>query len=521
MGKSVISNVIPRTYHDSVRLMQVSKELSNLDSVQRTFIAMGTDANKRVLEQIGLLTDIVKDAGANDLIFVVEAKSKEIGKGTLAKAEALLTKGDKNTSNNASIENIPKNFEQAYKGFTDANFLFVSVPGPYAALEASKALNANMNVMLFSDNVSLEDELNLKKLAAQKGLLLMGPGCGTALINGVALGFANVLDAGPVGIVGASGTGLQELTTLLNRRGVGVSQVIGVGGRDLSDTIGGIMMKQGISMLSSDPKTELIVLISKPPDITVTQTILKEVLSSGKPVVVNFLGEVGSRDHDGIIFTETIEDTAEKVLSLIGNNPGSVLATNTNTLIKMAHNESERFAKDQKYIRGLFSGGSLCDEAINVLRKYSQDIYSNVQTSKKWTLKNGQISKKHSCIDMGEEEFTQSRPHPMIDPSYRQDRIIKEANDPSVAVILLDVVIGYGAHENPAESLAVTIRQAKEDAFANKRYLSVVAHVCGSEKDHQGLRMQEECLRNAGVLVMSTNAQAAQVAAAIVGAELN
>ncbi len=307
MGKSVISNVIPRTYHDSVRLMEVSKELSNLDSVQRAFIAMGTDANKRVLEQIGLLTDVVKDAGANDLIFVVEAKSKAIGKGTLAKAEALLAKIEKKTSKKASIENIPKTFEQAYKGFTDANFLFVSVPGPYAALEASKALNANMNVMLFSDNVSLEDELNLKKLAAQKGLLLMGPGCGTALINGVALGFANVLDAGPVGIVGASGTGLQELTTLLNRRGVGVSQVIGVGGRDLSDTIGGIMMKQGISILSSDPKTELIVLISKPPDITVTQTILKEVLSIGKPVVVNFLGEIGSSDHDGIIFTETIE----------------------------------------------------------------------------------------------------------------------------------------------------------------------------------------------------------------------
>ena len=517
----MISNVIPRTYHDSVRLMQVSKELSNLDSVQRTFIAMGTDANKRVLEQIGLLTDVVKDAGANDLIFVVEAKSKAIGKGTLAKAEALLAKGGKKTSNKGNMENIPKTFGQAYKDFTDANMLFVSVPGPYAALEASKALNANMNVMLFSDNVTLEDELNLKKLAAQKGLLLMGPGCGTAVINGIALGFANVLDAGPVGIVGASGTGLQELTTLLNRKGVGVSQVIGVGGRDLSDTIGGIMMKQGISILSSDPTTELIVLISKPPSITVIQKILKDARSSGKPVVVNFFGKDQFREGNGLFCTETIEDTAEKVLSLIGKYPGPVLATNTSTLIKMAHNESERFAKDQKYIRGLFSGGSLCDEAINVLRKYSQDIYSNVQTSKKWTLKNGQISKKHSCIDMGEEEFTQSRPHPMIDPSYRQDRIIKEANDPSVAVILLDVVIGYGAHDNPAESLAVTIRQAKADAFANKRYLSVVAHVCGSEKDHQGLRMQEECLRDAGVLVMSTNAQAAQVTAAIVGAELN
>jgi len=170
----VISNVIPRTYHDSVRLMQVSKELSNLHSVQRTFIAMGTDANKRVLEQIGLLTDVVKDAGANDLIFVVEAKSKTIGKGTLAKAEALLAKGGKKTSNKGNMENIPKTFGQAYKDFTDANMLFVSVPGPYAALEASKALNANMNVMLFSDNVTLEDELNLKKLAAQKNCCSWG-----------------------------------------------------------------------------------------------------------------------------------------------------------------------------------------------------------------------------------------------------------------------------------------------------------------------------------------------------------
>jgi succinyl-CoA synthetase alpha subunit len=330
--------------------MQVSKELSNLDSVQRTFIAMGTDANKRVLEQIGLLTDVVKDAGANDLIFVVEAKSKAIGKGTLAKAEALLAKGGKKTSNKGNMENIPKTFGQAYKDFTDANMLFVSVPGPYAALEASKALNANMNVMLFSDNVTLDDELNLKKLAAQKGLLLMGPGCGTAVINGIALGFANVLDAGPVGIVGASGTGLQELTTLLNRKGVGVSQVIGVGGRDLSDSIGGIMMKQGISILSLDPTTELIVLISKPPSITVIQKILKDARSSGKPVVVNFFGKDQFREGNGLFCTETIEDTAEKVLSLIGKNSGPVLATNTSTLIKMAHNESERFGKDQKYI---------------------------------------------------------------------------------------------------------------------------------------------------------------------------
>ena len=521
MGKSVISHVIPRTYQDSVRLMRISEKLSNLDTIQRSFVAMGTDANKRVLEQIDLLTDAVNEAGANDLIFVIEADSKDAAKGALVQAEALLAESKKKTNSGSKMEVLPKTFEQAYKGFTDANMLFVSVPGPYAALEASKALNANMNVMLFSDNVSLKDELSLKKLATEKGLLLMGPGCGTAVINGIALGFANVLNRGPVGIVGASGTGLQELTTLLDRGGVGVSQVIGVGGRDLSDTIGGIMMKKGISLLSSDPATELIVLISKPPAIAVTQTILKDVLSSGKPVVVNFLGEDEAREQDGILFTETIEDTAEAVLSLIHENSGPFLATNSDTLIKMANNEREQLADGQKYIRGLFAGGSLCDEAIDVLKKYFQGVYSNVSVSKKWALNNGRISKKHSCIDMGEEEFTQFRPHPMIDPSLRQDRILMEATDPSVAVILLDIVIGYGAHDNPTASLAKIIRQAKAEAAANKRYLSVVTHVCGSEKDPQGLRRQEESLCNAGALALPTNAQAAKIAAAIVGAELN
>ena len=187
----------------------------------------------------------------------------------------------------------------------------------------------------------------------------------------------------------------------------------------------------------------------------------------------------------------------------------------------MASNERARFSKNQKYIRGLFSGGSLCDEAIDVFRRYSLEIYSNVETSKKWFLKNSQISREHSCIDMGEEEFTQSRPHPMIDLSFRQERIQKEANDPSVAVILLDVVIGYGSHKNPAAGLAKTIQKEKENAINNNRYLSVVAHVCGSHNDHQGLKIQEEYLRNAGALVLPTNAQAAKVAAAIVGVELN
>ena len=349
MGQSVISKVIPRAYHDSVRLMQVSKELSNLDSVQRTFVAMGTDSNKRVLEQIGLLTGTVKDAGANDLIFVVEANSKAIGENALAKAETLLKDSRKDTLKN-NKERLPQSFGQAYKVFQDANMLFVSVPGPYAALEAAKALNMNMNVMLFSDNVPLKDELKLKMIAKQKELLLMGPGCGTAIINGIGLGFANVLDKGSVGVVGASGTGTQEFTTLLNRMGVGVSQVIGVGGRDLTDTIGGIMMKQGINMLASDPSTELIVLISKPPSTNVIPKIMEEAQASGKPIVVNFLGWEPSQKFENLYFTETIEDTAEAVLSIIKKSTDPFFITKTSALLEMAYNERVRFSKDQRVL---------------------------------------------------------------------------------------------------------------------------------------------------------------------------
>ncbi len=520
MDMCVISHVIPKTYQDSVRLMQVSEELSNLDAVQKTFVAMGTDANKRVLGQIGLLTDEIKKAGANDLMFVVEANSKDVAKGVLAQAKDLLSNQNEKANADSSLKILPKTFEQAHKEFPEANMMFISVPGPYASYEASKALQANMNVMLFSDHISLEDELTLKKIAVQKGLLLMGPGCGTAVINGIAIGFANVLERGPVGIIGASGTGLQELTTLLDRGGIGVSQVIGVGGRDLSDSIDGIMMRQGISMLSSDPNTELIVLISKPPSITVAEKILNDARSSNKPVIVNFLGKAKIHEECGIIFTKTIEDTSEAVLAMMSKGAGPVHSASSDTLNKMAKNERAQLANGQKYIRGLFSGGSLCDEAIDVLVEYFQGIYSNVSVLKKWALKNGRISTQHCCIDMGEEEFTQSRPHPMIDLSLRQERIIKEASDPSVAVVLLDVVIGYGAHENPSSILAETIHHAKEIAIKNNRYLSVVAHVCGSEKDPQDLHKQEDCLRDVGALVLPTNAQAAKVAAAVAGASL-
>src|SRR5690606_14776291 len=125
-------------------------------------------------------------------------------------------------------------------------------PGVYAAFEAFRALENNLNVMMFSDNVTVEDEIKLKDLAVKKDLLMMGPDCGTAIINGVGLCFANKIKRGPIGLVAASGTGLQEVTVLIDQFGGGISQAIGVGGRDLSKDVMGRMTLHAINALNAD-----------------------------------------------------------------------------------------------------------------------------------------------------------------------------------------------------------------------------------------------------------------------------
>jgi FdrA protein len=514
----VVTKVKPKTYQDSVRLMRLSETLSAIGHVKQATVAMGTDANKRVLAEVGLLTDDVERAGANDLVIVIDAQHEEAARAAIAEAERALAESDRPAARNGGAEVSPKTLEQARGKLADANLALISVPGAYAALEAAKALQAGMNVFLFSDNVALADELALKQLAASQGLLMMGPGCGTAVINGVALGFANVLRRGPVGIVGASGTGLQELTTLIDRGGGGISQAIGVGGRDLSEAIGGIMMLQGIAMLARDPSTQLIALISKPPAAAVTDRILSAARASGKPVIVNFLGSRKAGLEGGVRFTTTIEDTAEAVLQELSGAPRSSFGADSDELRWLIDGERQRLKAGQRYLRGLFSGGSLCDEAMDLLSDALGGIYSNIPLAPELALEDAWHSQGHCCVDMGEEEFTRGRPHPMIDPRLRQERILKEASDPEVAVLLLDVVIGYGSHDDPAGALGETIRAAKAKAVAAGRYLAVVAHVCGTAQDPQGLAQQERTLREAGALILPTNAQAARVAAAIAGA---
>ncbi len=515
---TLVSQVKPNTYYDSVRLMRVSEMLSQLPGVSQAIVAMGTEANKRVLAETNLLAERVQDAGANDLMLVVEADSAEAGQEALTQAEAKLTEAASPVGRTGQEMARPRSLVQARQALAGANMALVSVPGPYAKLEVARALQAGMHVFLFSDNVTLAEELELKQWAVAQNRLMMGPGCGTAIINGVALAFANAVRRGPIGVVAASlrhrpaGGHLPAGSRWWQR----ISQAIGVGGRDLSETIGGLMMQQGLAMLAADPETELIVLISKPPAPAVTEIILDAAQACGKPVIVSFLGSKQSGQVNDLTFTSSLEETAEAALRRINGTDQDYFGLAPDQLKAMAAAERDKLGPGQHYLRGLFSGGSLCDEAMLLLADRLPALYSNIPLRPEWALADGWHSREHSCIDMGEEEFTQGRPHPMIDPRLRQERLLKEASDPSVAVILLDVVIGYGSHSNPAGALVESIQAAKAMAAAQGRYLAVVAHVCGTDQDPQGLPQQERILREAGVLVLPTNAQAARVAAAIV-----
>jgi succinyl-CoA synthetase alpha subunit len=403
----------------------------------------------------------------------------------------------------------------------ESNLAVISVAGQYAAGEAWEALKCGLHVLLFSDNVSLEDEIALKHYAAQRGLLLMGPGCGTAILNGVALGFANVLPAGPVGLVGAAGTGLQEVTTLLAKLKMGITQAIGTGGRDVMEEVGGITMLQGLAALQNDPQTQVIVVISKPPSATIAQRVISRVEQSDKPTVVCFLGEERAVRKEGrTLFARTLEESAyyaagavtgegEKLARRILKREGQDMAIE-------AARARRGLKQDQKYLRGLYSGGTLQGEALVEFRPVLGDVWSNAPLEPRLKLRDSSHCTGHCTLDLGEEEFTVGRPHPMIDNDLRIRRLQQEAADPEVAVILLDVVLGYGAHLDPGSELGPAILRAREMALGEGRELCVVASVTGTEGDPQDLQRQVQALKAAGAIVCSCNAAAARLTALIV-----
>jgi FdrA protein len=502
-----VKNIVKKnTYEDSIFLMSIAHKVKFLKGIKEVSCLMGTPENKRLLTEVNLLTDEGKATEANDLLVSILAESKEAVKKALIEVEKLLEKKVAKVEEGSSR---PKSVEAALGQLPEVNLVHISIPGRYVRWEAQKALERGLNLFIFSDNVSLQDELELKKIAQKKGLLAMGPDCGTAIINGVALGFANVVRRGDIGVVGASGTGLQEVSCLIHRAGAGISQGIGTGGRDLSEEIGGITMRQGIKVLEKDPATKIILLVSKPPAKKVVRSIIEEVKKCTKPFVINFLGSKTEKDNGRIYFVSTLEEAATKAINLSKKEeyrPG-ICQEKINSLVKR---ETLRLNRKQRYIRGLFSGGSLCDEAMLILEGLIGDIYSNISLKPSLKLRKSNVSQKNSLVDLGDDEFTQGRPHPMIDFNLRNERIIQEAEDPQTAVILLDIVLGYGAHPDPASALAPAIKEAK------KKNISVVGSLCGTEDDPQDYKRQKESLEKMGVIIMPSNAQAAKFAAQIV-----
>jgi FdrA protein len=503
-------------YHDSVSLMLVARELAQMAGVIDAAVVMATEANKGILKQAGLLTVEAEAASPNDLVIAVSGASDALALA-LAEADKLLYK--KQAAQEGG-EFRPKTLRGAVKASPAANVAVISVAGRFAVDEAWDALYAGLHVLLFSDNVSLEDEIALKRYAAAHGLLLMGPGAGTAILNGVALGFANLVPAGPVGIVSAAGTGLQEVSTLLAKMGVGITQGIGTGGRDLKHEVEALMMLSGLQALQEDPATRVIVLVSKPPAADVAQKVLEQVARSDKPSVICLLGgEVVALESPNQRIARTLEEAALLAASFVatgaapgGSYPGGEAGFPVDPALLRS-----RLAPGQRYLRGLFSGGTLCYEAQVIWRdQLLSRVFSNAPLNPDDRLPDSTRSQCHSAVDLGEEEFTVGRPHPMIDNDLRIRRLLQEADDFEAAVILLDVVLGYGAHPDPAGELSPAIQRARQKASESGRELLVVASVTGTEEDPQRLSAQTRALEQAGVIVCPSNAAAARLSAAIV-----
>lgn len=510
MKKVVVKNA---TYRDSISLMKISNELQKLPGVKQAAVVMSTELNRRVLGEAGFSDAAISTAAGDDMIIAIEADDGSTLNSAFAQVDRLLT-----STGEAQVgTNLPTSLEEALLSLPDADLVVISVPGPFAKRETMNALSKGLNVFLFSSNVSREDELELKQMSSGKGLLLMGPDCGTSIINHKVLGFGNYIREGFVGLVSASGTGLQEVTTLIHEAGLGVSQAIGTGGDDLSEQIGGITMTQGIALLDADSATRVIVIISKPPGTATLQKVLGIAKQCHKPVVANFLGGKIDPETSGEIFmAKTLDEAAGMVCETAGINPPySVTGSLSKVSVSAALAERGKLANGQRFVHGLFAGGTLCYESQLILTPLVGIVQSNAPVQTNNLIPGDARTEGHTCIDMGAEEFVEGRAHPMMDFSLRNLRILREARDPSTAVVLFDVELGYGSNSDPAGQLVPVITEAREISEREGRYLSFVASIIGTEGDSQGLEKQQKALSDVGILVLPSNAQATRVAALI------
>ena len=495
--------VVDDSYIDSVRLLEATRAMRSALGADWAWAAMATPANLEVVAQEGFIEGL-DGTSANDLMLVVRAAGTDEADAALrAGREVLFDAARPGSSADGAAATRPANLDEALATVPGANVAIVSVPGPYAALEAHKALTRDLDVLLFSDNVPLEDEIALKTRARAEGRLVMGPGAGTAVLAGVGLGFSNRVTRGPIGVVAAAGTGAQETMTLLDRWGSGVSHVIGVGGRDLSAEVGGLMAEAAMEALDRNAGTELTLLVSKPPAPAVAERLLGE--PRNKPVVAALIGlQRPVAAAPGVTVCNTLEQGVVQALARLGHSSGDPVGSIDADVARLTTALGPR----RRRMAGLFSGGTLAYEAMTIVSRHIGPVFSNTPLDPSWALP--APSDAHVCLDLGEEEFTRGRPHPMIDPEARLELLRDQASDPTVAVVLLDVVIGDGAHPDPAAMLAPAAAEIVASGAA------VVAYVLGTDRDPQDFERQRSVMRQSGCVVAETGARAALAAAALV-----
>jgi FdrA protein len=483
-------------YRDSMVLMRVAEAVRALAGVREAAALMGTPANHELLASAGLATDDSKDATPGDLVIAVLADTDSAAEAGLAEAERVLA--ERRVSREGAGRALPRTLDAALRQMPEANLAAISVPGEYAAFEAQRALRRGLHVFLFSDNVTMEDEIALKRLAVERGLLCMGPDCGTAYIGGVGLGFANVVPRGRVGCVAASGTGLQAVVSRLAALGEGVSHAIGVGGRDLSAEVGGAMTLPALEALAADATTELIVVIGKPPAPEVVPRLEAAIGRIAKPVIVCCLGARPAGSGAGR-WVSTLEDAAELAVATLRGQTWSprVFTDAADVRARLSRARAPRGT-----ILGLYTGGTLAHEAGLVLEPLVG-------------------AGAYRLVDLGADDFTRGRPHPMLDPEARAVRVRQTGGSSDVGVLLLDLVLGRAVHPDPATPLAAAVRDARHAAAASGRALNIVASIVGTDGDPQDLRRQTETLEAAGVEVLPSNAQAARFAALLTRPDLD
>jgi FdrA protein len=491
MSEFILNEVRKGFYLDSVALMRLSRAIAERPGIIEAALMMGTPSNRQILADASLLAENGASAQGNDLVIGIRAEGEERARDALREALAQLEQPRTATGQAETWK--PRTLRAALRQMPDANLALISVPGDFAAAEARKALNLGLHAMIFSDNVPIEKERALKEEARALGRLVMGPDCGTAIIGGVPLAFANRVRRGDIGVIGASGTGIQEVTSLISEAGGGISHAIGVGGRDLNQKVGGITTLMAIDALDADPGTRHIVLISKPPHPEVARAVLSRVARSTKPFTVCFLGADDVDLPANARFASTLKEAAEAALG------GRPIGADFDPPVSSAR---------RGIVAGLYSGGTLCAEAQIVLLRRGRRVVSNAPVPGSRPLAEADGS-PNRIVDLGADEYTKGRPHPMIDPSVRDDMLRKTLADPGVGAVLVDLVIGFGAHIDPAGHFASVLSKSAHP------HPAVVASVTGTEEDPQVRSRQIATLEKAGILVAPSNAQAAELALAL------